>query len=179
MDEASYASILEGKLVLQFKEVFKEKMGYYPIVITNNDSRKKVLPAVTLKDLKACFEPFLPDYHGKTLRLESKTRARLIVDLRSMYCYMARSLGYNLGDIGYSLGGQDHTTIMHSLKMFANMMETCESFRTRFQYINEKIKLKLDINIYGTSDLASIDKIWDKSEPVLSPAYEHAEDQTD
>ena len=179
MDAALYASVLEKKLVTQFKETFKDKMGYYPIVITNTDTRKKVLPSVSLDNLKKCFEPYLPDHHGVTLKLESKVRARAIVDIRSMYCHMAKSLGYTLNDIGYSLGGQDHTTVMHSLKTFSNMMETSESFRTKFQYINNRIKSILDINVYGTSDLGSLDKTWDQSEPVLLPAFEHAEDQTD
>ena len=61
MDSKSYALQLEKKLIEQFRENFYQKIGYYPMVVTQVqvDSTYS-LPIMNLQTLQDMFESFLP-----------------------------------------------------------------------------------------------------------------------
>jgi chromosomal replication initiator protein len=95
---------------------------------------------MTLEQLFKYFDPFLPTHFGKRLTLPSKSRKREVVELRMMFCFLARSMKYKLGTIGELLGARDHTTVIHNVSTFLNLMETDEQFRSKFQVILNHIK---------------------------------------
>jgi hypothetical protein len=143
MDTNSYKAVLEKKLISEFKDLFYEKMGYYPIVLTTSKAQgTKLIPMMSLESLKKMFDPFLPTKFQKVIPLESKLRDRTIVELRSMFCYMARTMRYNLSAIGDFLGNRDHTTIIYNIKTFNDLVETNDSFRLKYftilKYIREQ-----------------------------------------
>jgi hypothetical protein len=135
-----YAANLEKKLIEEFKEKFKEKLGYRPVVLTRVEVGNDHVPTMTLDELINYFDPFLPDHFGKKLTLHTKCRKRELVELRMMFFYLARSMKYNLGTIGDKLGGRDHTTVIHGVNTFVDLMETNEQFREKFQKILTHIK---------------------------------------
>jgi hypothetical protein len=139
IDEEYKKLKLERKLVEDFIDDFYKKIGYRPVIITkvSSDSELEVMP---LAELKACLTPFLPTYYGKKLSLEHKSRTNEIVELRHMYFHLARSMGYKLTAIAYSIGKLDHTTVIHGLKTFANLMEVDPRYRLKFQTIFNHIK---------------------------------------
>jgi len=62
-----------------------------------------------------------------------KTRDRRIVEARQVICHiMVVRMRLTLKYTGINaLGGRDHTTVIHSIKMFNNMYETDEEYRRR------------------------------------------------
>lgn len=158
MDSKSYAIQLERKLIEQFRESFYEKIGYYPTVITQVQS----LPMMSLPALEECFTSFLPIRYGITIKLQSKYRYREIVELRMIYCALARQLGYSLITIGQSLGKRDHTTVIHNVNTFKNLIQTCETFRNKHNSIITYIKQR-----YESPTMDNADQVQHQPEPAV------------
>jgi hypothetical protein len=153
-----YAAALEKKLIEEFKEKFREKLGYRPVVLTRVEIGTTYVPVMTLDELISCFDPFLPEHFGRKLTLYARSRKREIVELRMMFCYLARSMKYNLGTIGEKLGGRDHTTVIHGVNTFVDLIETNEQFRNKFQEILNHIKQNHespDLDEFNTSQRIS------------------------
>jgi hypothetical protein len=152
MESTVYASKLEKKLITEFKDVFYEKLGYYPIVLTKPKTQGDTsIPVMSLESLKKMFDPFLPYRFERPIPLDSKLRERDIVELRSIFCYLARSMKYNLTSIGEFLGKRDHTTIIHNVNAFSDLVETNEAFRLKYftilKYIREQHESPIMDNI--------------------------------
>jgi hypothetical protein len=135
-----YSIQLEKKLIDEFKEKFIDKIGYEPTVITKVENNEYYIPMMSLEQLAGYFEPFLPTLYEKKLTLDSKSRKRELVELRMMFCYIARTMNYKLTTIGDFIGGRDHTTIIHNVTTFLNLIETSELFRFQFLEILNYIK---------------------------------------
>jgi chromosomal replication initiator protein len=119
---------------------------------------------MSLGQLVDYFQPYLPTEYGKKLSLFSKSRKREIVELRMMFCFLARSMKYKLSTIGSFLGGRDHTTVMHNVATFINLMETNDQFRSLFQEILNHIKEN-----HESPTLGILDTPQRKSKPALLP----------
>lgn len=143
MNQQDYASHLEKKLIDKFKEEFFEKFEYYPVVLTKinlvEDEEDKA-PLMTLEQLESYFTPFLPTKHNKIVHLKHKIRIREITELRSIFCYLARNMKYSLKTIGSYLNGRDHTTVIHSVNTFKDLIETCGTFREKYYQVLDHIK---------------------------------------
>lgn len=141
MANFDYAQHLEKKIVDKFKEEFFKKFEYYPIVLTKeNLVSEDDTHLMSLEELKGYFTPFLPQRFGKVLPLDSKCRMRDLVELRSIFCYLARNMKYSLVSIGSFLNGKDHTTVIHSIKTFNDLTETCMVFQEKYNTILNYIK---------------------------------------
>lgn len=152
METNTYASKLEKKLITEFKDYFYEKLGYYPIVLTTPKVQGDTsIPVMSLQSLKKMFDPFLPYRFERPIPLESKLRERDIVELRSIFCHLARTMKYNLTSIGQFLGNRDHTTIIHNVNAFNDLVETNEAFRLKYftilKYIREQHESPIMDNI--------------------------------
>lgn len=176
MDKLQYPAHLEKKLIEQFKEAFKEKLGYEPVVITKttDSSNEEKVPLMSLEVLKQHFSPFLPQVFTRTINLESKYRKRELVELRNIYCYLAKQMGYSLKTIGDSIGNRDHTTIIHNITSFKNLMETNDTFREKYTTIINFIK-----SYYEPSALDNIDQVQRQPEPALFSRLLQVQDSTD
>lgn len=136
-----YANQLEKRLIGEFKQKFQEKIGYVPIVLTKvatND--EDWVPMMSLEELREYFTPFLPHRNGRVLKLTSKDRYRELVELRNIYCAIARMMRYTLSAIGQSLGGRDHTTVLHNVESFKNLVVIDESFKAKYIQILNHVK---------------------------------------
>jgi len=161
----SYATKLEKKLITEFKDLFYEKLGYYPIVLaTSRTQGDTYIPVMSLEALKKMFDSFLPERFGSKIPLESRLRKREIVELRSVFCHMARSMRYNLEAIGDFLGNRDHTTISHNINTFNNLIETNEPFRTKYFTILNYIRKQ-----YESPAMDHINQVQHQPEPSLLP----------
>lgn len=139
-ESRTYAAHLERKLIEEFKQKFQEKVGYTPIILTKIDTGDFYVPLMTMDQLMKYFDSFLPLQYGKKLTLPSKSRKREVVELRMIFCFLARSMKYKLSTIGEFLGARDHTTVIHNVSTFMNLIETDEQFRSKFQLILNHIK---------------------------------------
>ena len=136
---------VEKELITKFLEEFHLKLGYHPTVLSRHYSNVEEKPTVlTLKELRDSFSPFLPIQYGKKHNLNSKLRIRPLVDLRFIFVYLARKMGYKLYEIGKELNNRDHSTILYNLKAFRNQYETDESFRLLYHKVINHIKNKYE-----------------------------------
>ncbi len=96
-------------------------------------SAKRVSPQEVLDSVAA--------YYGlKTTALKGTKRDRPIARPRQVFMYLCRTeLGLTHEDIGGSLGGRDHTTIMHGVETITRELST----NTRLREAVEGIKQKL------------------------------------
>ena len=156
MTTEEYIEKTEKKLIETFLQNFHDKMGYYPIVLTNKDLKNKPVNILSLEKLESHFEPYLPKVYGKKLSLSSKARIREIVELRQVFCFISRSMGFSLKTIGNFLGNRDHTTIIHNVRTFHDMMQTNSYYKEKYTALINKIKE--DGNYFNTSAMVSSDK---------------------
>jgi chromosomal replication initiator protein len=92
-----------------------------------------------LEELNSYFTKFLPIKFGEKVSLQSSNRMREIVELRSIFCFFAKNMKYSLKNIGFHLGERDHTTVIHGLKSFRDLLETNEGFRQKYLTIHKYI----------------------------------------
>lgn len=72
--------------------------------------------------------------------LKGPKRDRPIVRPRQVFMYLAKTeLGLTYDDIGGSLGGRDHTTIMHGVETITQELSTNESLRQAVSGIKQKL----------------------------------------
>lgn len=139
-----YQDNLEKKLIEQFRDTFYEKIGYYPVVMTKikvEVGKNEYISMMSLEALADYFTPFLPVKYEKILPLDSRTRYRDIVELRCIFCAIAKNMNYTLSAIGLFLGKRDHTTAIHSINTFHDLIETNEGFKQKYLNILNHIKL--------------------------------------
>lgn len=156
---------LKVEFIEQFKKDFHEKFGYTPIVLAS-DSDEKLTPIMRLDELESYFDPFFPKgYNNKTLNLRSLDRRQELVDLRFIYAHLARSMGYPLTAIA-KYTKKHHSSIIHHLRAFKNLMETSDLFKQKYKAILEYIKQNYEPND-ELSAMVYFDKIQHESKPVV------------
>jgi len=153
MDTTKDKKTLEQRLIKEFIQNFYEKIGYHPLVILKDGKNSSELGMLTLNELETHFAMLLPKLYNEKLNLGHRNRTRAIVELRCIFCFIARSMGYTYREIGVHLGGRDHTTAIHSVTTFKNLYETDEGFRSQYFTIINNIN-----NNYEPSTVDDIDK---------------------
>lgn len=173
MNSTEEKKILEQQLIKEFMENFYEKIGYRPVVILENGRNNNGIILLTLRELETYFTPYLPTLYNKKLNLAAKNRIQSLVELRSIYMFIARSMHYTLKEIGTYLGGRDHTTVLHNLNIFKNLYETDESFRSKYFTIVNNIKKD-----YEPSTMDDINKVQSESQSDLLSGLLQGENST-
>lgn len=153
------------KMIQEFQEKFNQKFGYFPIVIATK--KKESAHIMSLEELETYFEPFLPKRFNKTLSIKDRGRYRELVDLRFIFGYLARAMGYPLVTIG-EYTEKHHSSIIHHIESFKNMMETSDSFRYLYIKVFNHIKEKY-IPYDELSAMAYFNKVWNESQPSVLP----------
>ena len=150
---------LEKNLIENFKKQFYKKTGYFPVI---NIEKPQETPKHVFQELEGYFFNFLPKMHNRMLFLSGKERNREITELRCIFTYICRTLGYKLKEIGAFLGGRDHSTILYEYKIFNDLIHTSSDFREKYKKILNHIK-----NNHKKDDKLSImvnfDPIWSES----------------
>lgn len=149
----------QKETIKKFIHDFYKKYGYRPIVVSRTTLDDNEIEIMSLEELKECFTPFLPSLYGKTIFLDKRCRMREVVELRQMFCYLAREMGYRLTDIGRSLKQADHSTAIHSINVFRDMMETDPKYRKKFSIILNYVKQKA----HESSVMADSDTVEDNA----------------
>lgn len=77
-------------------------------------------------------------------------RSISLVDVRRIYCYQVRDkLNWSLKEIGESMGGKDHTTVIHNLKTYANIYDTEDDFRNMADRIADEIEFSSEEYLFN------------------------------
>jgi len=140
MNTKDYKKKMENELVKTFIDNFYEKVGYYPTVIIDRNVKTSDDKVLTLSKLETYFERHLPTIYEKKIMLSAKNRSRPLPELRFIFFFIARSMKYNLIEIGKYLGKRDHTTVIHGINTFRNLYETDERFKNKYYDIINDIK---------------------------------------
>lgn len=172
MDIAEYEAMIEKKLVKEFREVYHQKLGYYPVVRTKYDVSIENIGYMSLERLMQYFTPFLPQRYGETLKMSSRSRFRELVEIRFIFCHIAKHMKYSPVSIGTQLGNRDRTTVMYGLSTFNDLIQTSEGFREKYKTILKYIiqeQEHLNVQIYESSTMEPVQDLQSKSEPALLP----------
>jgi hypothetical protein len=65
--------------------------------------------------------------------IQSKSRKKTIVTARQMYCYLCKlylSQKKSFREIGNEVGGKDHSTVMHSIQIIKDHLDTADPLIT-------------------------------------------------
>ena len=171
MTEIEYKRKIEKELIKEFLDKFYEKVGYRPIVITDTLTDESG-PPMTLDDLASVFIPYLPEINKVTYGLKSKSRYRPLVELRCIFCYLGKAMGYTLISLGRYLN-RDHTTIMHNINTFNDLNATNDLFKIKYLKIVSSIKDR-----YESSIMDNIDQTQNKSKSDILFGLLQREDTT-
>jgi chromosomal replication initiator protein len=72
-----------------------------------------------------------------------KSRKRKLSEARKLYCYFMRTkLKWELKEIGETIGGRDHTTVIHNINVYKDLYETDDDFRYKADNISEELEIK-------------------------------------
>ena len=117
-----------------FKSEFESKYGFLLTVYISHNKVTQI-PCIGLDELLEESNQLLMERNpsgyinasfGKVKinnGIKTKTRAREIVTIRQIFCYIARELGYTTVGIARFLG-KDHATIIYSSNSVKDFMET-------------------------------------------------------
>lgn len=152
MNPEEYKKKIENELIKEFSDKFYEKVGYRPTVITDEKNNGRIV--ITLVELEKYFESYLPTLYGRIPKLSSKDRSRPLVELRSIFFYIGRTMGYSLKELGGYMGGKDHTTVIHNINTFKNLYETEVAFKNKYYLILNQIKKD-----YESSTMEYLDQV--------------------
>jgi hypothetical protein len=69
-----------------------------------------------------------------------RTRQRPFVEARQLTHLILRDrTNYSLAEIGVLVGGYDHATVLHSARVWANLIDTSRPHRKRYSEVNETL----------------------------------------
>lgn len=140
MDIKTYRNTLATKLIIEFQEKFYEKIGIKPIVMVSSGTGR--LHKMNLDDLLSIINEFIPKHlKSRYSDISTTCRKKELSELRNIFCYIARNMGYTLKEVGYNIGGRDHTTIIHAVRNFNNALDTDPEFQILYANIIAEIKL--------------------------------------
>lgn len=98
---------------------------------------KNTRPLITYKAITAVVSEF---YNTKEKEILSKNRRKELAHARQVIMYAMREIIHNSYPlIGKTLGGRDHTTVMHACNKIAEKLKKDEVFREEFEIIKQKI----------------------------------------
>jgi hypothetical protein len=131
-------NLVEKRLIDDFKKDFHKKVGYYPEVISKLSKFDAPINFMSLEELTKYFEPFLPKIGNKIVPLAKKSRYREIVELRFIFCYLAKKIGYTTTATGRFLN-RDHSTVVYAIEQFKSLIQQGEGFQLRYKAIVDYI----------------------------------------
>ncbi len=84
----------------------------------------------------------ISEYYSVTEeRMLSKERSREVALPRQVAMYLMREeVGWSLPQIGESLGGRDHTTVLYGCEKIADLLETDDRLRHQVGSIMERLQ---------------------------------------
>ena len=138
------ARAIEGFLRRLTTELATKPQPISPELISGLLNTKSVF-AVTAKEARRVSPQELLDavsafFDIKTTQLKGPKRDRPIARPRQVYMYLAKTeLGLTYEDIGGSLGGRDHTTVMHGVDTITQELSTNERLRQAVTGIKQKL----------------------------------------
>lgn len=165
METLDYAVQLENRLIEKYETEFFEKTGKTLIITihTGDPVFRKKLPLTVLLEF---VNKYVPSYL-KMKNIVYYNRKRELVELRHIYCKIAKRMGHTYGSIGEMLNGRDHTTALNSCTKHDNYYQTDPEFRA----LSDRICKDLQQTYYGET-VQSHPEAWSDTERPV-PLVQH------
>ncbi len=103
---------------------------------TRQDKIDRVLALSNQEEILRAVEHFKPKNMSS---IKSRSGKRILVNLRKVYCILAQRAGYHLREMGWFLGGRDHTTILHNIVHGKHHLECEEAFQELFNKVQSHL----------------------------------------
>jgi chromosomal replication initiator protein len=72
-----------------------------------------------------------------------KNRKRKLTEARKLYCYFMKTrLRWSLSEIGETIGGRDHTTVIHNINVYRDLYDTDYEFKFKADGIAKELEIK-------------------------------------
>lgn len=95
------------------------------INLTNSTYNKDCFATIKPEYRSNCIDIICYEFDIEKSDLLSKSRKRLLVELRHMlFSYIKKNTTYSLAHIGSFFGDRDHATVLHGLKSHNNKLDT-------------------------------------------------------
>lgn len=138
------ARAIEGFLRRLTTEVAAKAQPITPELVSSLLNTKTVMGGLTKPSKRVTPQELLDAvasyFDIKTTQLKGLKRDRPIARPRQVYMYLSKTeLGLTYDDIGGSLGGRDHTTVMHGVETITKELSTNESLRAAVTGIKQKL----------------------------------------
>lgn len=125
----------EQTMLADFEKIFLKKTGKTIKVIAIS-TLDLVLRKMTVGEILDTVDSFrLPGMPP----LRNACRKRELVNLRKIFCLLAKQAGYSLATIGDELGERDHTTVLYNVRAAKIHLEREKDFRDLCYEIQSKI----------------------------------------
>ena len=125
----------ELHLIQEFENRFRRITGKKckVIIISFIDAllRKLTLPEI-LSTVELFRLPTIPS-------LRSVSRKRELVNLRKIYCLLAKKAGYTATSIGNEIGERDHTTVLYNINTAKHHLKNEVDFQNLYFEVQQKI----------------------------------------
>tara|TARA_R110000824_G_scaffold150143_1_gene320603 strand:- start:52 stop:486 length:435 start_codon:yes stop_codon:yes gene_type:complete len=111
-------------------------------------------------------------YHVSWISIESKSRVRLVVDARRMYCGILRNtFGITYTEIAKILN-KNHATILHNVNQHNNFIKILKSYKLNFEEIEA---LLIEDDNYYIHEIVNIERKIDELYKKLDDLLEKKE----
>lgn len=72
-----------------------------------------------------------------------QNRKRKLSEARKLYCYFMKTrLNWSLSEIGETIGGRDHTTVIHNINVYKDLYDTDYEFKFKADGIAKELEFK-------------------------------------
>lgn len=105
---------------------------------TRNAASAEVIP--TIPKLKTIIEVVARNYHTTPIEIISDRREACIVLPRHVAMYLAKNLTLlSLSQIGRTMGGKDHTSVMHAVRKIYNLVENSPQMAATIEALRREL----------------------------------------
>ena len=107
------------------------------------DIKVKLVAPIKKQPIERILNIVTEEFGVTVSEIQGKKRDRRIIDARQIVCHvMVVMMRLTLKYTGtYALGGRDHTTVIHSIRMFRNVYETDEEYREKADRVIDRFSI--------------------------------------
>lgn len=140
----------------------KEKKFNHPHMIIAEEilrDEKSMLTNITIREIKLDVYRYFglsEEYAESSTRKRECVKARQIAMALAHYISMENKLHWSLAAIGMEIGGKDHATVLHSVKVVCNMRETERHYNREYNEIELNIRSKFSKHETKEKEITSL-----------------------
>lgn len=144
IEEGEKLSPNKEQTIESYKKAIEEATGKECIIILVD----QIDTLLTLLSLEEILEVVERRLRKNSKGIKARVRQPEIVNLREIFCLLAKKAGYSLTDTGTFLDNRDHTTVIHNLKECQNHLDTEPEFVELYNQIRQEVFQEYESRLY-------------------------------